>query len=1044
MSGYREHLLVIALFVVLVFLFAYPFSLHLHEAVISSHVDNLLNVWIMSWDAHAVVTDPTALFQANMNYPSPDSLAYSEHLFILAMFAAPISWVTGNPVLAYNLVALLGFALCGYAMYLLARYLTGSRLAAFAAGVFFAFVPYHFSTIVHVHVSLYLFQPLIILMLFRYFDVGERRYLLGLGAAFLAQALLGWYQLAFSSIPIGLFLLWKTLSPRWREHLGALLRVVGVLALCMLVILPFALPYFRLHKNIPEKEGEPAINVIAHATARDYVRVLPQNWLYGKLGFLPTGNPGEGNALFPGFLVFPLLVLALFSALKGARTRGKGSAEASRSHEELDFPANHGTSDPPAWSGGAEESGGLGTPMANGMEGRGAPGPETGGNGPSAPASPPRAFHDPCSGHGEPGVAGFDVARGLRNEVTSSGESVSSHQGLDTGYHDGTGERTSHHIHEGGPFNEGHVKLLTSASRRAYFVYFAALGLTCFVLSLGPEPHGIPNPLYKALHKLPIYGFVRFPTRYHIMVILSLSVMVAYGCSHLQDILERKRGRSWANATVAAVTALVLLEFLVVSLPYSAVAVGDAVPRVYRDLADVEGAVVAEVPMPAVGNSVVFEDPLTINYGTLDNTFLSALREQDATYFSIYNWKKLLNGMSGYYPLFYRRALVETLSFPSSRSLHFLRGAGVNHLVVQWERYPPEMQSEVREKLDKSPGVTLVEDYPEGQSLYRLEPLETAPATDLDIQLAAPGLAGPGQHLSSSLVLSNPSSRPFLNLDEKRQPVEASWRDGKGEVVRRESSYFYCPFFIAGEEGALAPFELTAPVAAGEYTLELTVKEGALEGRSWETRVMVDDFLDVESESDIRGALEAAWGALSSSKPEESGPGGAPSSPAEEASDSGEATSLPASITNPAGGAFSRGPAVDETPLEGISAADLSSGECFSLTVVVHNGGAALWEREREGVVGTVAVTARWTREGDAAWEMVQQGSLPCDLAPDQEAIFPIPLQAPVEEGEYSLTLRLNCLGITYIGEPLTLSIKVTRQANTTHVIRADSNTQPL
>ncbi len=945
MSGWREHLLVMVLFVLLVFLFTLPFSLRLHREVVSSHVDNLLNVWIMSWDAHAVTTHPAALFQANMNHPSPDSLAFSEHLFILAMLAAPVNWVTGNPVLAYNLVALLGFALCGYTMYLLARYLAGSRLCSLAAGIFFAFVPYHFSTIVHVHVSLYLFQPLIILMLFRYFDGGGRRYLAGLGAAFLAQALLGWYQLAFSSIPIGLFLLWKVLSPRRREHAGAILRALGVLALCMLLVLPFALPYFRLHREIPEEEREPAINVIAHASAQDFLRVLPQNYLYGKLGLFSTGNPGEGNALFPGFLVFPLLLLALLSVLR-----------------------NHARS----------------------------------------------AMRE----------------RGRRGGSECAGESEARGQGSG----DGTGNDRPRD------------------SRRGYFLYFAVLGLTCFVLSLGPQPHGIPNLPYKLLHKLPIYGFVRFPTRYHIMVILSLAVMIAYGCSHLQGLLERRRGRTLARAAVAAVAVLMLLEFAVVGLPRTAVAVGDAVPRVYRELAEAEGAVVAEVPMPLVDNSVVFEDPLTLNYGTLDNTFLSALREQDATYFSTYNWKKLLNGMSGYYPLFYRRSLVEMASFPSPRSLDFLRGAGVNHLVVKWEYYPPERRGEVREELEGSPGVALVDDYPEGLSLYRLQPLETAPAAGLDIRLAVPGLAMPGRPLSASLSISNPGPLPFLNLDERRQPVEASWRDDAGELARRESSYFYCPFFIAGEEGAPAPFQLTAPERAGEYTLNVRAKSGVLEGWSWEARVAVGDAASVESAGELEGALEYAVDLPfphGAGEKEEGldvrvrGPSGAPFGQAdhenvagvEAESGPGGAPPLPvyASATpeRERGGVRSDAHSLPHAGFsrageEGVPALPLRAGICFPLALAVHNGSDALWERQRPGVAGAVAVTARWTRDGDPRWEMVQQALLPCDLAPGQEEAFPALLQAPFEEGEYSLTLRLNCLGIAYIGEELSLRVKVT------------------
>ena len=322
MNGYKEHLLVICLFLVLVFIFTVPFALRPHKAVVSSHVDNLLNVWIMSWDGHAVVTNPTNLFQANIDYPSPDSLAYSEHLFIIAMIAAPIAWLTRNPVFAYNFVSLIGFALCGYTMYLLVKYLTRNKLAAIVSGIFFALVPYHFSTIVHVHVSLYFLQPLILLFLFRYFDEGRTRYLVGFGIAFLAQALLGWYQLAFSSIPIALFFIWKLAARSRRDHLKPLLYTLGVLVLCMALVVPFAIPYFRLHRNIPEEEQEPAINVISHASARDYLRALPQNYFYEKLGFFSYGNAGEGNALFPGFIIFPLAILALIFVFT-RRRRGR-------------------------------------------------------------------------------------------------------------------------------------------------------------------------------------------------------------------------------------------------------------------------------------------------------------------------------------------------------------------------------------------------------------------------------------------------------------------------------------------------------------------------------------------------------------------------------------------------------------------------------------------------------------------------------------------------------------------------------------------------
>lgn len=896
MAALREHLLVVLLFLALVFLFTLPFAAHADGAVVSSHVDNLLNVWIISWDGHAMLTDPTALFQGNIDYPSPDSLAYSENLISLAIVAAPISWVTGNAVFAYNFIALVGFALCGYTMYLLAGYLTGNRLAAFLAGAFFAFVPYHFSTIVHVHVSLYFLQPLILLFLFRYFDEGRPRYLAGLGIAFLAQAMTSWYQLAFSSIPIGLFLVWKVASSRRREHARRIALTVGVLLLCMLLMAPFAVPYFRLHRNIPEEESEPALNVISSAKSGDYLRVLPQNWFYDKLGFFKTGNPGEGNALFPGFLIFPLALLALVYVF----TRRKPGGEK---------PGYDAVPPPAADGGGAGEAAGAALEGAEGSPPRAGPSPpDAPGEGPASPATAP-------------------VPR----------------------------------------------------PRRAYFAFFAALGTVCFVLSLGPEPHGANNVFYRALHALPVYGFVRFPIRYHIMVLLSLAVAAAYGATWLYGWFERRRGRAWAALSVAAVIALMLLEFLVVGLPYQGVAVGDAVPRVYRDLEKVEGAVVVEAPMPEVANSVVFEDPLTLNYGTLDNTFLSALREQDAVYFSIYHWKKIVNGMSGYYPLFYRRALVEMLAFPGPRALEFLRGAGVNHIVMHWDYYAEEERDGVMRALEGSPGVSLVRDYPEdGMSLYALDALETAAVGDLDARLFHPLRANPGRPFSASLGLFNGSGAPFLNTDEARQHLKVEW-EGDGGAVQGGKASFYMPFFIPDGEGAVAAFEVDAPGRAGAYTLAVTATDGLLEGRTWRAGIEVGETAGVDSGQAVDGRLD--WGS-------------------------------DASATVPPGAGLRFHP-----------------GEVLSLAVTASNQGETLWERERESIRGSVGVTAVWTRDDDPGYEMQQQGMLPCDLSPGQGLAFPIALQAPTGPGAYVLTLRLNCLGVQYVGGPVVIPVTVSREA---------------
>ena len=63
--------------------------------------DGRLNVWILSWVAHALVTDPASLFDAPIFGPLPLALALSENLLIPAVLAAPFS-LGGEPVLGYT------------------------------------------------------------------------------------------------------------------------------------------------------------------------------------------------------------------------------------------------------------------------------------------------------------------------------------------------------------------------------------------------------------------------------------------------------------------------------------------------------------------------------------------------------------------------------------------------------------------------------------------------------------------------------------------------------------------------------------------------------------------------------------------------------------------------------------------------------------------------------------------------------------------------------------------------------------------------------
>ncbi len=92
----------------------YPFGLHLASGVLSIGTDTDLYIWAVGWDVHAFLHHPFSIFDANIFFPFKHTLAYSENVIGSAMLAAPIVWLTDNPMLAMNVVVWLSVPLGAY------------------------------------------------------------------------------------------------------------------------------------------------------------------------------------------------------------------------------------------------------------------------------------------------------------------------------------------------------------------------------------------------------------------------------------------------------------------------------------------------------------------------------------------------------------------------------------------------------------------------------------------------------------------------------------------------------------------------------------------------------------------------------------------------------------------------------------------------------------------------------------------------------------------------------------------------------------------
>ncbi len=201
-----------------------------------------LMLWVLSWDAHALVTHPRDLFSANSFYPAPYSLAFSEHLLGHVPLFAPVYWATGNPVLATNVSILVSQALCGLGLHLLARRFVESP-AAWVAGFVFAFHPWRIDLLGHFYVLGVQYMPLALWFSERLLERGRRVDATGLALCLLLQLSSSFYLAYVVALAFGTYLplaLW-----RWRDVLD-LRRLLSILLAVIVAAVPFlvtSLPY---------------------------------------------------------------------------------------------------------------------------------------------------------------------------------------------------------------------------------------------------------------------------------------------------------------------------------------------------------------------------------------------------------------------------------------------------------------------------------------------------------------------------------------------------------------------------------------------------------------------------------------------------------------------------------------------------------------------------------------------------------------------------------------------------------------------------------
>ncbi len=268
--------------------------------------DAQLNEWILAWVAHQLPRSPAHLFDANIFYPARNTLAFSEPLIVPGIMGAPLHWLGASPVLAYNIVLLLGFTLTALAMFALVYEWTRDRSAALVAASIFAFNTHTLTRLTHVQGIHAWGLPLALLSTDRLIVTARLRDAVWLAVWMTAMAYTSGYLAVFGVVMIGVSLLARV--PSWLPRAGAVSARFGLAAALTLVA---TLPLFLHYRRAAIEEG-----LVRSLSDVSMYSVQPRAYLAsaGRMHFHTWSGEFFRTSIdyfFPGFVALILAAVAV-------------------------------------------------------------------------------------------------------------------------------------------------------------------------------------------------------------------------------------------------------------------------------------------------------------------------------------------------------------------------------------------------------------------------------------------------------------------------------------------------------------------------------------------------------------------------------------------------------------------------------------------------------------------------------------------------------------------------------------------------------------
>ncbi len=250
-------------------------------------VDHMNEASAMIRSAHLWPRAPQRLLEGDC-YPIPLAGTRGEHMMGEGLAAAVPYALTGEPILAYNVVVVLWLVFAGIAMYALVLHWTRSASAAFVAGLVFLLQPVRSTDPQHLFTHADHWTPLVLLFLHRLLRDGRWRDVAWLSAAASLQLIESAYNVLEAGLVVGVC--GAAMAFHHRRSLARLLpKLAAVAAILAVVTVLTFLPFVRTRAIWPHP---PHFSIPL-----------------GLDAFLP------GGIVFPGWVALALATIALLERL---------------------------------------------------------------------------------------------------------------------------------------------------------------------------------------------------------------------------------------------------------------------------------------------------------------------------------------------------------------------------------------------------------------------------------------------------------------------------------------------------------------------------------------------------------------------------------------------------------------------------------------------------------------------------------------------------------------------------------------------------------